>query len=731
RDDNSITWFQSSGGPLPSFAPRLISNVAAAAVSVDVGDVDRDGDADVVSASEDDDRILLHINDGRGNFATAVVRPGAPQPDLDFAKSVRLVDLENDGDLDIAYASEDQNEVGWYVNNGARPAAFAPLVITAGNAVHVKYVSSADMDGDGDADLLSAWSGLLGQGAAVLWHRNNGQASPTFTTFVATTAAIGARYVHAADLDSDGDSDLLTASRDDGRILWFRNGLPHRTAQIPATGQRTLGNYASSRHLVAADLDGDGDRDQISVGDRDLVWHENNGAQPPAFAARPIANTLSGPRWVDTADLDRDGDVDLLVASTNNGTVYWYENNGARPPAFAERVAGAGMGGPRTVVHADLDRDGDMDLAVPSDEDSKVFWFENNGARPPVFTPFVVDQQDISSGYFRTVWPADMDRDGDVDLVSASANGGQLLLYTNNGARPPVFARREIGSANYPQHVHVDDVDGDGDPDILLASELDNALSLFENLDGRAGSFARRIVDGDAPQIHAVVSGDADADGDVDLFAAVEGNNSFAWYESNGGRPPAFGERLIYNLAIVAHSANVGDLDGDGDLEFMGAARENGLVAWFENQGGHYGLNETGFGQRTVGGRTLAVTTLQARHLGRAGDAPIQIATLDVRFQNGAGAFLSTSELVARVRTVSVYADALANGQFDPGADRLLVSEARLDQASGGRLVVSLRNAAPPANLNPGGSATLFVVAELNGACSADGVVRPLVRPTA
>ncbi|MGL4651051.1 MAG: lamin tail domain-containing protein, partial [Caldilineaceae bacterium] len=135
--------------------------------------------------------------------------------------------------------------------------------------------------------------------------------------------------------------------------------------------------------------------------------------------------------------------------------------------------------------------------------------------------------------------------------------------------------------------------------------------------------------------------------------------------------------------------------------------------------------------QRTVGGRTLAVTTLQARHLGRAGDAPIQIATLDVRFQNGAGAFLSTSELVARVRTVSVYADALANGQFDPGADRLLVSEARLDQASGGRLVVSLRNAAPPANLNPGGSATLFVVAELNGACSADGIVRPLVRPTA
>lgn len=731
RDDNSISWFASSGGAQPSFTPRLLTNAAAGAVGVDVGDADRDGDLDVISASEDDDRILLFTNDGAGNFGVSAVRPGAPQPDLDFAKSVHFADIEGDGDQDIAYVSEDQNEVGWYVNNGARPPQWTQRLITAGNGTHTKFVTSADMDNDGDVDLLSAWSGLEGQGHIVLWHRNDGQPGAGFASFAVTDAAVGARYLHAADIDGDGDQDLLTASRDDGRILWFRNHSPHRTAQLPASGLHALGNYFIARHITAADIDGDGDRDMLSVADEALVWYENSGAQPPAFTPRPLASGLSGGRWVDTADIDRDGDTDLLLASTNNGTVFYYENNGARPPAFTERVAVQDLGGPRSVVAADIDRDGDIDLAVPSDEDHHLLWLENSGARPATFTPRTVEQANEANGYFRTVWPADMDRDGDVDLVSASSNGGQLLLYANNGARPPSFERREIGGAAYPQHVHVDDVDHDGDPDILLASEGDSDLSLFTNADGRAGSFVKTVLDDDAPQIHAVVSGDADLDGDLDLFAAIEGANAFTWYENNGQRPPAFAKRFIYTLATRSHGLDVDDVDGDGDLDLMGAARENGLVAWFENYGGQFRLNEVGFGQRTVGGRVHSATALQAQHAGRSGDAPVQVATFDIRFQNSAGALLSTAELAARAGAVAVYADSVANGQYDPGADRLLVRETRLDQAGGGRLVLSLRSATPPLDIPAGGSAMLFVVAEQSGACSNDALVRPLIRATA
>ncbi len=731
RDDNSITWFASSGGPAPSFAPRPITNAAGGAVSVDVGDADHDGDLDVVSASEDDDRILLFANNGAGAFAATAVRPGAPQPDLDFAKSVRFADIEGDGDQDIAYVSEDQNEVGWYINNGARPPAWTQRVVTAGNATHTKFVTSADMDNDGDMDLLSAWSGLEGQGSAVLWHRNDGQPGAGFASFVVTTAAIGARYVHAADLDGDGDQDLLTASRDDGRILWFVNYSPHRTAQLPASGQHSLGNYFIARHIIAADIDGDGDRDMLSVGDQAFVWHENNGAQPPSFTQHAIPAAISGARWADAADLDRDGDLDLILAATNSGTVYWYENNGAKPPTFTERVAVSELGGPRSAVAADIDRDGDIDIAVPSDEDHRLLWLENSGARPATFVPHTVEQASSANGYFRTVWPADMDRDGDIDLVSASSNGGKLLLFTNNGARPPSFGKREIGSAAYPQHVHVDDVDGDGDPDVLLASEGDSDLSLFTNADGRAGSFVKSVIDDDAPQIHAVVTGDADLDGDLDLFAAVEGSNSFNWYENNGQPAPAFGERVIFNLATRSHGVNVADIDGDGDLDVMGAARESGLVAWFENYGGQFRLNEVGFTQRTVGGVVNSVTALQAQHAGREYDAPVQVATLDIRFVSSTGALLTTAELAARARAVAVYIDSAANGQYDPGADRLLVRETRLDQASGGRLILSLRTATPPVDIGQGGSAILFVVAEQGGACANDTLVRPLVRATA
>jgi len=730
RDDNSVTWFASSGGSAPTFTPRVITSEAMAAVSVDVGDMDRDGDVDIISASEDDDRILLHSNDGQGNFASTVVRPGTPRPDFDYAKSVHAVDLDGDGDLDIAYASEDQNEVGWYTNNGAQPPQFTQQVIASGVADHVKIIASADMDNDGDPDLLSAWSGLFGQRAAVLWHRNDGASSPTFASYAVTTSAIGARYVHAADLDGDGDKDLLVASRDDGRVTWFRNRLPHRTAQVPASALRTLGVYTSARHITAADLDGDGDRDLLSSADRAFVWHENSGEKPATFTAHAIASSINGGRWAEAGDLDHDGDLDLMLASTKNGSVFWYENNGARPPVFTEHVAASGLGGPRALAIADIDRDGDLDAVIPSDDDHRVVWLENNGARPPVFTLRVIDSTSPADGYFRTVSIADMDRDGDPDVVAASANGDQVIIYFNQGNRPATFSKQVIGGADYPLHVHAADVDGDGDLDVLVASEIDGDISLFENTDGHAGSFAKRIIDNDAPTAHAVASGDIDSDGDMDVVGAIEGNNTFVWYENDGAQPPAFTKRVIYDLALIAHSIGVTDIDNDGDLDVMGTARETGLVAWFENRGGNYSLNETGFARVTAGDRILAATALAAKHNGRTGDAAVQIATLDVHFTDGADHVLTTDELVSRARSVSAYADANGNGVFDPNIDRLLVTESQLSQASAGRLLLPLSTAQPPANVNATGTETFFVVAELNGACSADATVQPVILPT-
>ncbi len=734
RDDSTLRWFANDGAPLPAFAPRQVIGGLDGAVSVDVGDIDRDGDMDLVSASENDDRIVWHANNGAGVFAPNIIRPGAPQPDKDFAKSVRLADMDHDGDLDVLYASEGGNEIGWYVSNGARPPQFKQVALYQ-DANHAKFVTTADLDRNGALDVLWAASGDPGNGgqARVGWLRSDGAVAPQFAPLIIQPEAPGARYVFPADLDGDGDLDVLTAARTSGQIVWFRNRTIHRTALYPPDKVRVLGVWKSSRHVVAGDLDGDGDPDVVSVSQDHLTWFENDGGAPPNFAPINIPSQQYQGRWVEIADMDSDGDNDILVASNETRRIYWYESNGARPPVFTERVMSTLTQGPRAVLAADLDGDGDMDAYAASDEDNRVAWLENNGARPPEFITRNIDtgsNTDAVLRYPRAVYAADMDGDGDLDVVAAAQGKDNVLLYVNKGGAPLQWERRIIGNGKGVQHVHVADMDGDGDPDVVSASEgnLDpqpqNLIKVHLNADGRGQAFTEIVVDGVANSPHAVVTGDADGDGDQDIFAAIEGDDQIVWYENNGRSPPAFTKHLIYDKAFVAHGVNVADLDGDGDLDVLAASRESGAVIWGENLGGQYRFTEGPF---TQGAR--AVLTVNAVHTGRGPDPALQMAVLDVRFEDGAGKRLSTAQVAARVQSLSVFVENNGNGVFDPG-DFLLATETDLTQATDGRLLVSLTAGAWPVLVPPGGGATLYAVANLTVACGAQPL-KLVARPSA
>lgn len=731
--DDTIRWFANGGGADPGFTPHMVAGGAAGAVAVDLADMDADGDLDVVAASEDDDRIVWHANDGAGTFSPNLVRPGAPGlPEFDYAKSVKAADLDGDGDLDIAYGSEDGNEVGWYQNNGQSPPQFTQRVVATGRN-HVKFVTVADFDQDGDIDLFSASS----EDGTFAWHRNDGAPTPTFTSFALTNAAMGARYVFLADIDDDGDLDVLAAARASGQILWFRNRTPHRTALYPAAGQRVVTTNTRMRHMVSGDLDGDGDLDLVTIADSDLVYHLNDGKVPAQFTPFPIPETIEGGRWIDLGDADNDGDLDIVAASTANHRIFWYENNGQRPPQFAEHVLSFALLQPRAVLWGDLNNDGDLDAFAVSDGSenngpSAFAWYENNGQSPASFTERIPDS---SLGYARSIFGADIDRDGDLDLLVADQEYHAVYIYENVGGSPTQFQRRDlargIDTIYGALHVHASDVDSDGDLDVLVASEFNARISLYENLDGAGRSFAYHVVDGAAPAVHSVVAGDADNDGDMDLFAAIEGANTIAWYENNGARPPQFTRRVIFEQAFVAHSIGAADVDGDGDTDILATARDSGHALLFENRGGQFRLGESGYSlQAGAQGSTLGVLTVRAQHLGRGADAPLEMATLEVRFEDGAGALLTAEGVAARVRSLSVYADTQANGRLDLGADHLLVTETRMDQAAGGRLTVPLTLAPPPVQVGPGGAVSLFVVADLTNACG-PGSLRLTVRPTA
>ena len=388
---------------------RPITTSADGASDVFAADVDGDGDTDVLSASQNDDTIAWYENDGAESFTRRIVTTTA-----DAASSVSAADLDGDGDTDILAAAFNDDEVVWYENDGAE--SFTKRVITA-SAGAPSSVTTADLDGDGDPDVLSA-----SQSAdTVTWYENDG--TGTFTSRVITTTADAASSVTTADVDGDGDLDVLSASFNDDTVAWYENdGTASFTKRIVSS------DVARAFDVDAADLDGDGDTDVLSAsqGDDTIAWHENDGTE--SFTTRVITGTAEAATSVATADLDSDGDTDVVSASFSDDTVAWYANDGTG--TFSARTLTTAADGAFRVVVADVDSDGLPDILSASQNDDTIAWYDNTRLRrtsPIARTDTIAVTEDTVR---RVSAPGVLANDSDPDGEPLSAS---LLTEPNRG----------------------------------------------------------------------------------------------------------------------------------------------------------------------------------------------------------------------------------------------------------------------------------------------------------
>jgi hypothetical protein len=250
-----------------------------------------------------------------------------------------------------------------------------------------------------------------------------------------------------------------------------------------------------------ADLDGDGDLDMVSGSyDGQFYYFQNTGSNvAPAFAAfvtNPFGltdiGTNSAPAF---ADLDGDGDLDMM-SGADDGRFYYFKNTGTNlAPAFASVVGpspfGFGdIGDLSTPAFADLDNDGDLDM-ISGNYYGEFYYFKNNGTNlVPAFAvktkfPFgLMDIGSLSSPAF-----ADLDNDGDLDMMTG-VSSGYFRYFKNTGTNldpafsSPIenpFGLTDIGSKSSPAFA---DLDNDGDLDIM-AGEATLGFYYFQNNSGR------------------------------------------------------------------------------------------------------------------------------------------------------------------------------------------------------------------------------------------------------
>ena len=150
--------------------------------------------------------------------------------------------------------------------------------------------------------------------------------------------------------------------------------------------------------------------------------------QDPTWRDWTVSAIPDGPFDVFVADMDGDGDMDVVSASIEDDKIFWYENDGNKDPFFATAEIATSVDGIRSVFVADMDGDGDLDIVSASENDANIAWYENDGNADPSWTAADIASTAEDS---RNVFAADMDGDGDMDIVSASLDDDTIVWYEN------------------------------------------------------------------------------------------------------------------------------------------------------------------------------------------------------------------------------------------------------------------------------------------------------------
>jgi hypothetical protein len=306
-----------------SWKEKALADIAIP-IHTQVVDFDGDGDLDILVADLGimppvgalGGRVYLLRQGPAGTFSKELL-----QGDLHRVTDARALDLDGDGDLDIAVAEfggDDQGSVFWLENKGAGKFE-RHLLLKASGALNV---SPADLDGDGKPDLVSL---VAQEHESVIAFMNQGGGQ--FRTVVLARAPHpmwGSTSMSVVDLDKDGDDDILFTNGDafDAQtdpkpyhgVQWLRN---------EGAGTFTyhdIGRFYGAAAAIAGDIDGDGDLDVVAgswlnywnePGRSSLIWYENTGKEN--FVPHPISNRPAGLVTLQLVDMNGDGVLDIVA----------------------------------------------------------------------------------------------------------------------------------------------------------------------------------------------------------------------------------------------------------------------------------------------------------------------------------------------------------------------------------------------------------------------------------
>jgi hypothetical protein len=562
QGSNDISVLLGNGdGTFQAAVTYSVLNLNAQPIFVEVGDFNGDGKPDIFVVSESSSAVAIAVvsvllGNGDGTFqpqiVTALVNSNS--------RALTTGDFNNDGKLDIAFTVA-VPQIGYSALNvmlGNGDGTFQAAIIANPGQYVMGPLQAADLNGDGKLDLVS----MQTTGFSVFLGNGDG----SFQTPVNTPASVGSGGFVVADFTGDGKLDIACGGC----------GPNSAVAVLPGNGDGTFqpaivtnfGFQGPQGTLSFGDVNGDGKQDLVQADNGVLVLLGNGDG---TFQVPGLSTSLPGVAAV-IGDFDGDGKVDIATPSSGAVSVALGKGDGTFQ---VDTLLSIGQT-PISALANDFTSDGNTDLlevtvATNNAPLGAVLPGNGDGTFQSQTVFGVKSCPDLTEVVPCPTASADLNSDGRVDAVITGNNGIDASLvgvFLGNG--DGTF-KSEVDYDGGGSSIALGDINGDGNIDIVTSAGNANNLSLLlGNGDGTFGFPATIPVSGPAD---FVVTGDFNQDGHLDL--AVATGTAVGVLLGNGDG--TFQSET--DTSTSATTLTVADLNGDGNLDIVAGSSTSNIVS--------------------------------------------------------------------------------------------------------------------------------------------------------